>query len=106
MLACRRVAVAPYEVPRTTSTLAAMNDDLVDFFDRLAAAAGTARVDPAEVDAVLDLARVVAHSAERRYAPLATYAAALALPSDSAARDRAEHLRNVIAAVQQLTGNA
>lgn len=30
---------------------------------------------PEEVDAVLDLARVVAHGSERRFAPLSTYLA-------------------------------
>lgn len=46
-----------------------------DWLDRLADALAVPRLGPAEVDAVLDLARVVAHGTERRNAPLATFLA-------------------------------
>ena len=46
-----------------------------DWLDRFADALSVARLDPAEADAVLDLARVVAHGTERRNAPLATFLA-------------------------------
>ncbi|MGI8685149.1 MAG: DUF6457 domain-containing protein [Acidimicrobiales bacterium] len=39
-------------------------------------------LDPAEVDAILDLARVVAHGTERKNAPLATWLAGRS-PSDA-----------------------
>lgn len=46
-----------------------------DWLDRFADALAVARLGPAEVDAVLDLARDVAHGTERRNAPLATFLA-------------------------------
>ena len=46
-----------------------------DWLDRFADALHVPRLDPAEVEAVLDLARVVAHGTERRNAPLAAYLA-------------------------------
>jgi hypothetical protein len=43
--------------------------------DRFADALHIPRLDPGEAEALLDLARVVAHGTERRNAPLATYLA-------------------------------
>jgi hypothetical protein len=45
------------------------------FPDRYADVLGGGRLSKAEVDALLDLARTVAHGTERRYAPLSTYLA-------------------------------
>ncbi len=45
------------------------------FPDRYAEALGEPSLTDAEVDAVLDMARTVAHATERRYAPLAAYLA-------------------------------
>jgi len=45
------------------------------FPDRYADALGGPRLSQGEVDALLDLARTVAHATERRYAPLSTYLA-------------------------------
>ncbi len=45
------------------------------FPDRYAAALGLPALTDAEVDAVLDMARAVAHATERRYAPLSAYLA-------------------------------
>ncbi len=45
------------------------------FPDRYADALGVPALTGAEVDAVLDMARAVAHATERRYAPLSTYLA-------------------------------
>ena len=45
------------------------------FPDRYADALGGPRLSPAEVDALLGLARTVAHATERRFAPLSTYLA-------------------------------
>lgn len=65
-----------------------MSEESVEpFFRELAAAAGTAPLSDAEAEAVLDLTRVVAHTRERRLAPLTVYAAALAFGGlDEAAR--------------------
>ena len=46
-----------------------------DWLDRFADALSVPRLDPAEVDTLLDLARVVAHGTERKNAPLATFLA-------------------------------
>lgn len=46
-----------------------------DWLDRFAAALGVAPLDPAEVEAILDLAREVAHGTERKNAPLAAWLA-------------------------------
>ena len=46
-----------------------------DWLDRFADALDVARLGPDEVNALLDLARVVAHGTERRNAPLAAYLA-------------------------------
>lgn len=45
------------------------------WLDRFADALHLERLDPVEAEALLDLARVVAHGTERRNAPLATYLA-------------------------------
>ena len=67
-----------------------------DWLDRFADALSVARLDPAEVDALLDLARLVAHGTERRNAPLATFLAGRAAAGGSwdvaAARTTAEAL--------------
>jgi len=52
---------------------------VTDWLDRLADALGVARLSPAEVDQLLDLAREVAHGTERRNAPLATFLAGQAI---------------------------
>jgi hypothetical protein len=44
-----------------------------DWLDRFADALSVTRLGPTEVEALLDLARVVAHGTERRNAPLATF---------------------------------
>src|SRR5918996_774948 len=49
------------------------------FFSKLADATAAEPVSAAEIDAVLDFTRVVAHTQERRYAPVASYALGLAL---------------------------
>ena len=46
-----------------------------DWLDRFAAALGVPPLDAAEVDAILDLAREVAHGTERKNAPLAAWLA-------------------------------
>jgi hypothetical protein len=46
-----------------------------DWLNRYAAALGVPPLDAEEVDAVLDLARVVAHGTERKNAPLAAWLA-------------------------------
>ncbi len=80
-----------------------MTDDACRaFFGALAAEAGTPELGDDEAEAVLDLARVVAHTHERRFAPLAAYAVGLVLGAgdEPAARERA--VREVLAAVERL----
>lgn len=77
-----------------------MSDDEA-FLNRLADFAGAGDVSAPEVDAVLDFARVVAHTQERRYAPVASYALGLALgTADPAAR--VEAIRRAITAVRAM----
>jgi hypothetical protein len=54
-------------------------DRIEAYFAKLARDAGTAAVTRAEADAILDLAREVAHNVERKYAPIAAYALGLAV---------------------------
>lgn len=73
------------------------DQELARYFAALSAAGGTPPLSQDEVGAVLDLARVVAHTAERRFAPVSTYLAGLMVgaagatgdPADRAARLRA-----------------
>ncbi len=75
------------------------------FPDRYADALGLPRLRDAEVDAVLDMARTVAHATERRYAPLSAYLAGrfvaaratAGTPLDAAV---AEAVRAALAAVE------
>ncbi len=58
-----------------------------------------------EARAVLDLARVVAHTAERRFAPLSAYLAGLAAGAAGEAQDpeaRLGRLRELVALAQRL----
>lgn len=74
---------------------------LEQFFEELAGRAGTAPVSAAEADELLDLARVVAHTVERKYAPIATYAAGLALTTASRPEERAARVRAIKEAVER-----
>lgn len=70
-----------------------------EFFTTLAERFGTPVPDVEERRLVLDLTRVVAHSAERRFAPLTAWALALTLDeADPAAR--IARLREVLAALE------
>ena len=77
-------------------------DSVVPFFAELAATAGTAPLSDAEAEAVLDLTRVVAHTRERRLAPLTAYAAALRLGE----LDEAERIARLRALIEQLRDGA
>lgn len=72
------------------------------FFAALAADAGTVPLSDAEADAVLELTRVVAHTRERRLAPLTAYAAALAF----AQLDEAGRIAHVRALTRRLEDRA
>lgn len=76
--------------------------DLETYFTRLAAEGGTAPLTPGEADAVLDLTKVVAHTAERYYAPLAAYAAGLAIGAGTDPAERAERVRALIGVARTL----
>jgi hypothetical protein len=71
------------------------------FFSKLAEATAAEPVSAAEIDAVLDFTRVVAHTQERRYAPVASYALGLALGAADPS-ERVEAIRRAIAAVQAM----
>jgi hypothetical protein len=78
--------------------LATMDDDA-----RLAAlteALGVTAPDAAEQAAVLDLTRVIAHSSERRFGPLAVYALALAMDPAGAPDQRTDQLRAAIDVIE------
>ena len=70
-----------------------------DYFTTLAERFGTPVPDAEERRLVLDLTRVVAHTAERRHAPLTAYALALTLGAADPA-DRVARLREVLAALE------
>lgn len=75
---------------------------LEDDFRELASEVGTAPLTEAEAAELLDLARVVAHSTQRKYAPLATYAMGLALGTAGTAAERAAAIRAAREAVERL----
>lgn len=75
-----------------------MNDDdarMEAFFAELADRVGTAPVTAAEAAELLALARDVAHGVERKYAPLATYAAGLVLDRETDPAERADRIRAI-----------
>ncbi|HUG86530.1 MAG TPA: DUF6457 domain-containing protein [Euzebya sp.] len=63
-------------------------------------ALGVALPHDAERDAVLDLTRVVAHSSQRHFGPLAAYGLALAMSHDATPQQRLDRLRTAIAAIE------
>lgn len=75
-----------------------MSDELDGLFDLLAEH-DLPRPSVEEIDAILDLARLVAHATVRRGAPLACYAAGLALTAATDPAEREERLRALIAAM-------
>lgn len=77
-------------------------DELEQFLDDLASRAATPRLGAEEADAILDLARVVAHTSERRLAPLTAYAAGLAAGDERDATVRVAALRRLITVVRDL----
>ena len=78
------------------------DEQAVAYFERLAAEAGTPALGADEAAAVLDLARDVAHGAERRFAPLAAYAAGLAIGAATPPGDRATAVAGIIEVVHRL----
>lgn len=76
--------------------------DLEAYFARLTTDGGTPPLTPEETDAVLDLTKVVAHTAERYYAPLAAYAAGLAIGAGTDPAERAERVRALIDVARKL----
>lgn len=72
------------------------------FLLALAEAAGTPRLAGDEATAVLALTREVAHGAERRLAPLAAYAAGLAIGAATDPVERAAQVRTITEAARPL----
>jgi hypothetical protein len=60
-----------------------------DWPDRVAAALGVEALSDGQVQTVLDLARDVAHGTERRFAPLTTFLAGVAVGSGASGLDEA-----------------
>lgn len=83
----------------------AMEDDarLEAFFADLAEIAPNTPITAAEAGEVLELARVVAHRVERRFAPLTSYAMGLALDGDQPTEERAARIRRIREAAEGLT---
>lgn len=78
------------------------DDRLVTFLAELADRTGTDPVKLEEAEAVLDLARVVAHRYERRFAPLTAYIAGFVLGAAPDWEARAERLRAFIDIVGEI----
>lgn len=82
--------------PDVVTTGVDVADDAVTaLFWRLAQAEGLPVPTEAEVQAALDLARVVAHSTVRRGAPLVCYAMGLAMGTATDPAERARRLREL-----------
>ena len=77
-----------------------MADD-EDVLRQLTGLLGAPALDAAEQEAVLDLTRVVAHTSERRLAPLTAYALALALGDVTDPAERTRRVRAAIDAVER-----
>lgn len=77
-------------------------DRLITFLGELGDRTGTDPVKLEEAEAVLDLARVVAHRHERRFAPLTAYIAGFVLGSSPDWEARAERLRAFIDIVREI----
>lgn len=75
-----------------------------NFLAEIAELLGTPRPTAAERTAVLDLTRIVAHSTERRFGPLAVYALALSLDPATEPAERSARLHAAIAAVEARYG--
>src|SRR5688572_10431623 len=91
----------------TTADGRQMDDDerMERFFAALAERAGTPPLGPDEAGEVLKLTKVVAHRAERRYAPLTSYVLGIALGASADSADplaRAGRVHALIDTVQQV----
>ncbi|HEY8340948.1 MAG TPA: DUF6457 domain-containing protein [Egibacteraceae bacterium] len=72
------------------------------YFAALAERAGTPALGAEEAAAVLDLTRVVAHTSERRFAPLVAYAVGLTAGRSPDPPARVARVREVLAVVREL----
>lgn len=71
----------------------------MDWLERYAEELGVASLTADEAEALLDLARDVAHGTERRFAPLSTFLAGVA--AGAADRDRPSSIADALAAAQR-----
>lgn len=71
-----------------------------DFFVQLSKLLGTPQMSAEERTAVLDLARLVAHGSERRYAPLTAYALGLSMSAADNPDSRRASVRHAIAKLE------
>ena len=72
-----------------------------EFFASLTETVGTPPLTSDEAEEILDLARVVAHGHERRFAPLAAYVVGRSLGDELEPEARARRLREVRSAVER-----
>jgi hypothetical protein len=81
------------------------DEELERYLAALAVEGGTPGATPEEARAVLDLARVVAHTAQRRFAPVSAYLAGLAAGAAGDDPDaRVRRLRALVEAARTLGG--
>lgn len=74
------------------------------WLERYAEMLGVAPLTEDEVAALLDLARDVAHGAERRFAPLSTFLAGVAAGAEGS-DDRPATIRRALADAEELLGD-
>ncbi len=77
-------------------------DETERFFAALGSRAGTPALGAEEADAILELARVVAHEVQRRFAPLASYVAGVAAAAIPDSAERVSAIRRLTATVREL----
>jgi hypothetical protein len=73
-----------------------VGDDPAKVFAALTASMGAPTLSPAEITAVLRLAKVIADAAERRFAPLTCYAAGLVIGAAATEDERLATLQDFI----------
>lgn len=73
-----------------------MSDDPEQVFVALTASMGAPSLSPAEITAVLRLAKVIADASERRFAPLTCYAAGLVIGAAATEQERLARLQDLI----------
>lgn len=71
-----------------------------EFLAQMSDLLGTPLLSSQERAAVLDLTRVIAHSTERRFGPLAVYALGLSMTAATSPHDRLERVQQAIVVIE------